>query len=339
MKPPKSIYYKSLTGLSGVSLFCTLFLFLIVIYDYHVNYEDLAVMDLASKAWQEVFKHVLLPVIIGVVTTSFAVIAVVRHSLKPLQKVALEIEQMHAQANGYRLPLYSLPKEAKPFAKAINNLLERLEKSAAQQEAFAADIAHELRTPLALARLELAEIGGEAKAKLSGDLQSMQRLIDQLLLLAQIKAAESNEISKDAQDLSAISEECVAALAPRAILDGRNLEFESLGDPVFVQGWREAIQAALRNLIENALRVTPEGQSVRVLVGPDPCIRVRDGGPGLTADDLEGLLKRHVRAHNPSKSGAGLGLPIINQIMQAQGGRLVTNPEYRELRLEFREFG
>lgn len=335
MTAGRSIYKRLLLGLMAVGLLSSLLLLGAVFVDYHLGYRDLATAEAASKAWHEVFEHVVLPALLFIIPIGLAVIVVVRHALQPLENAAREIEAIRGRERGFRLETSHFPNEARPFAAALNDLLERIEQSAAQQEAFAADVAHELRTPLALARLELAEIGGEARARLSGDLQAMQRLIDQLLLLAQVKAANAVDMPHEPQDLGMIGSDCVAALAPAAIAAGRELEFERLGDGTTALGWREAIQAGLRNLIENALRVTPEGGAVRVLAGPGPCLRVRDGGGGLTGAQLAALIDRHARADNASRTGAGLGLAIVDQIMRAHGGALVTEPDHRELCLEF----
>ena len=336
MTRSRSIYKRLLFGLAGIGLLSSLLLLGAVFVDYHLGYSDLATAEAARMAWHEVFEHVVLPALLFVIPIGLAVIVVVRHALQPLENAAREIEAARGKEQGFRLDVQHFPDEAKPFAAALNDMLERIERSAAQQEAFAADVAHELRTPLALARLELAEIGGEAKERLSGDLQAMQRLIDQLLLLAQVKSAHATDIPHEPHDLAIIGRECVAALAPAAIHAGKELEFEGVDGTSMVMGWREAIQSGLRNLVENALRVTPVGGSVRVLAGPGACLCVRDGGSGLTSQQLDNLVHRHARAENASRSGAGLGLAIVDQIMRAHGGVLATVPEKRELCLQFR---
>lgn len=335
MTSSQSIYKRLLLGLAIVGMLGSLLLLGAVFVDYHLGYGDLANAAAARKAWHEVFEHVVLPTVLFVIPIGLAVIVVVRHALQPLERAAREIEALRGKERSFRLEARHFPAEVRPFAEALNDLLHRIELSAAQQEAFAADVAHELRTPLALARLELAEIGGEAKDRLEGDLQSMQRLIGQLLLLAQVKAAEVGDMPLVMQDLAAIGRECVAALAPGAIAAGKEVVFETADTVACAAGWREAIQAGLRNLVENALRVTPSGGTVHVIAGPGAALRVRDGGPGLTAEQLDTLVHRHARADNASRSGTGLGLAIADQIMRAHGGTLATDPANRELQLRF----
>lgn len=337
MKRGHSIYKRLLLGLMAVGLLSSFLLLGAVFVEYQMSYRDLAAPDSAPWVWYEVFQHAVLPTLLFVFPIGLSVIVVVRLALQPLENAAREMEAANGKERGFRLDVQNFPDEARPFAKALNDLLGRIDNAANQHEAFAADVAHELRTPLALARLELAEIGGDAKRRLAGDLQSMQRLIDQLLLLAQIKAAETTDIPRDVQDLKSIGQDCVAALAPAAIADGRIIEFESVDGLLVAWGWREAIQAGLRNLVENALRVTPCGGTVRVIAGPGARLSVRDGGKGLSREELDTLVRRHARAENASRSGAGLGLAIVDQIMRAHQGVLTTDPEARELRLEFPE--
>ena len=176
--------------------------------------------------------------------------------------------------------------------------------------------------------------GDELADKIKDDIGAMNRLIDQLLLIAQLDASAASRSPWDRAPLREIAEDVISRLAPGAINQGVQLELQVI-EPVAVEGRREAIAAALRNLIENSIRVTPPGQRVTVFVGPSAQLRVRDGGAGLTAEALSQLSRRHARADHASKSGAGLGLAIVSKIMGSHGGRLETRPERRELCLVF----
>ncbi len=126
----------------------------------------------------------------------------------------------------------------------------------------------------------------------------------------------------------------VAQLAPAALANGQTIELRGEGENAIL-GRREAVAAALRNLIENALRVTPQGVPVVVRAERPGELAVRDAGEGLSPERLDLLVQRLRRADHASTNGAGLGLAIVARIMAAHGGRLVTNPDERELRLIF----
>jgi signal transduction histidine kinase len=228
-----------------------------------------------------------------------------------------------------------MPEEALPFTGAVNDLLERLDEAARRQEAFAADVAHELRTPLALLSLELDRLDQVDAPRLKGDVAAMRRLIDQLMLLAQIDAAASAQIAPEQVRLVEIAREVVSLLAPAILSAGKMIALDIEDETVIVRGRKEAIATALRNLIENAVRVTPAGGMIQVFVGPGATTGVRDEGPGLDQERLRDLVRRHRRADHASKDGAGLGLAIVDQIMAAHDGLLVSDPDRRELMLRF----
>lgn len=282
----------------------------------------------------EIADHVILPLIVFLVPVLVLLPHAVRRSLKPLEQAADRINAADGKERGFRVTPEGLPAEAVPFVEAINNLLVRLDDAAERQEAFAADIAHELKTPLAVLRLELEQYGDPLGTKIRHDIGAMNRLVDQLLLIAQLDADQSSRVSSTAIRLREVASEVCARLAPAAIRDGRRLELE-VADDVVIDGRREAIAAALRNLVENALRATPSGEAVRVIVGPGPELRVEDRGPGLTPERLAALSRRLHRADHASLDGAGLGLSIVTKIMESHRGRLETDPVRRELRMVF----
>ena len=229
----------------------------------------------------------------------------------------------------------AFPAEVVPFAQAVNDLLTQLDKAARDHQAFAADVAHELRTPLAVMALELEVLDHADAPRLRAELLAMRRLIDQLMLLARVEAQGLTRSMPNRLYLEEVGTNVVELMAPDAIEAGKSLSLACIGDPPVITGQREIMVAALRNLVENALRVTPAGGAVTVLVGPGPRLRVRDGGAGLTPERLRELVERHRRADHASREGAGLGLAIVARIMEAHGGGLKSAPDARELILDF----
>ncbi len=287
----------------------------------------------------EVADHVLAPLVVLLGLVAIAGALVIRAALRPLQQAAADVDSTaHKAPRGVRIDHSQFPLEAQPFASSVNRLLERLDAVAEAQEAFAADAAHELKTPLAILALELDRLPPDMTRSLRDDVAALARLVDQLLLVARLDAQSAAETPRQSVDPSSVAAGLVASLAPLAVKEKRCIAFEDLGGVAF-PGRREAVTAALRNLIENALRVTPAGGTVTVIAGPGARLAVRDEGPGLTDDDLTRLSRRGARADHASANGAGLGLAIVARIMAAHNGALCTRAERRELVLDFTSQG
>lgn len=289
----------------------------------------------ATQLAHEVADHVVAPLIILLGLVAIAGAMVIRTGLRPLSEAAIDVDRAaQTAARGFRIDQDALPSEAQPFAAAVNRLLGRLDAAAEAQEAFAADAAHELKTPLAILSLELEKLPGDVATALREDVAALSRLVDQLLMLARLDAQTAAETPKETIDPRTIATDLIGALAPIALKTGRHLAFEDAGATAFTGHW-EAVTAALRNLVENALRITPANGTITIIAGPGARLRVRDEGPGLSSERLAELSKRGVRADHASPSGAGLGLAIVARIMIAHGGALRADEACRELILDF----
>lgn len=331
----RSVARRLIRGLALVGLVGSVLLLAAVVFFYWRSFTDLPPRQAATRAILEMLEHVALPLVVLLVPMAFVGLRVIRQAFVPLEEAAGHIEAAQGHERGFRIDTSHMPAEALPFTNAVNDLLTRLDDAAMRQEAFAADVAHELRTPLAVLSLELDRFDNADAHRLKGDVAAMQRLIDQLMLLAQIDAAAAAQLAPGSVSLADVATEVVSFLAPGIIAEGKTIALEPGERPPVVRGRREAIAAALRNLIENAMRVTPPGGTIHVGVGPDPSIHVRDEGPGLSPERLTDLVRRHIRADHASRNGAGLGLAIVDRIMAAHGGTLVTDPGMRELILRF----
>ena len=329
-----SIQGRLMRSLTIVSLVGALLLLLFIGIEYRISFAELSDGAALQVVIHELAEHVVIPMILLAIPMAVAARGAIRRAVEPLELAAQKIDAARGEARGVRIDALSLPLEAQPFARAVNSLLERVDDAAALHEAFAADIAHELRTPLTLLSLELDRLDGAHAAQLRMDVAAMRRLIDQLMLLAQIDAEQAAHLPPTSVDLIEVAGDVLAQLAPAALAGGRMLELRGEGHS-FILARREAVAAALRNLIENALRVTPLGIPVVVLADQPGQLAVRDGGAGLSSERLDILVQRLRRADYASTNGAGLGLAIVARIMAAHGGRLVTDPDKRELRLIF----
>ena len=178
-----------------------------------------------------------------------------------------------------------------------------------RQERFNANAAHELRTPLAIlrARLDAMEEDEDQRA-LRRDVDSM---IHQVELLLELARTETVTIGADAAiDLARLAQDMAARLYPVARRAGRDIAVEAPPRRVVVTGDPALMESAVRNLLENALRASPSGATVRLVVAEDPPrLAVADHGPGLDPAELPELTEPFRRG--PKGGSAGLGLAIV----------------------------
>lgn len=186
---------------------------------------------------------------------------------------------------------------------------EELADANRRQQRFNADAAHELRTPLAILRARLDAMRPDADVQaLKEDVDRMIRQVQLLLELARTESAEPHPTAE--LDLTALAQDMAARLYPVARRMGRDLVVEAPERAVKIAGDPALIDSALRNLIENALRVSPLGRAVRLVVTESPArVAVADHGPGLDPAELAGLMEPFRRG--PRGGSAGLGLAIV----------------------------
>jgi signal transduction histidine kinase len=319
-------------GLGLVALVGALVLLGLVAVEYVVGAEEPIT---GAQLAHEVADHVVAPLIVLLGLVALAGSLVIRAALRPLERAAEDVDAAAQTApRGVRIDHSRFPLEAQPFAAAVNRLLGRLDAAAEAQEAFASDAAHELKTPLTILSLELERLPPDVAASLREDVAALSRLVDQLLLLARLDAQTASETPREWVDPGSAAGDVVASMAPLALKASRNLALEQCDGAAFL-GRREAVAAALRNLVDNALRITPEGGTVTVIAGPGARLAVRDEGTGLSPERLADLAQRGRRADHASAHGAGLGLAIVAKIMAAHGGALGADADRRELILDF----
>lgn len=199
---------------------------------------------------------------------------------------------------------------------ADEELREREEKN----QLFAADVAHELRMPLAVMRLHLEKLKDRQTAKsLLQDVDKMSRMVEQLLAAAKM---ESGADQTDKQiDLHEICVEVGADMGPLAIKAGRTIEVLSPETPVLIQGNRFALEQAIRNLVENSIKYAARETKVVIEVTEEPAIKVTDKGPGIPAEMREAIFDRFLRTDRRS-GGSGLGLSIVRRAAEVHNATI-----------------
>jgi len=247
---------------------------------------------------------------------------IARRELRVLKQVESEIA-LRSGADLRPIELPGLPRELRSMGDHVNRLLERLAHALDVERALAANAAHELRTPLAAARLRLqtAVEHDLRRDDVQAALDSLQVLSHRTEKLLQLSRAESGaSLTRTPVDLlqlaGTVVQEYWQDSQVRQRLDLKVPETE----PPRALGDFDALAIALRNLIENALKYGGGGR-VEVEVTADGALVVRDAGPGVDAQRLHSLQGRHVR-HSAERSGYGLGMSIVATIVQKHGAAL-----------------
>ncbi len=274
----------------------------------------------------ELIVWLLSPIAVLVPLSVIIVIVVVRRSLAPIRTLRNEIG---ARGGGdlSAIEAADMPSELALIVRAVNRLLLRLANALEAERAFAANSAHELRTPVAAALAQLdrlnAELAGSPGASrvalIADNLRRLGGRVEKLLQLARADAGIA--LREEAVDLSAVAE----LLAEEFQGTGRwkdrlRLTVESEA-PVIVQADMDAVAIAVRNLIENALTHGADDGTVDLRVGAGRSIHVVNDGPVVSEADLTKLSERFSRGPTGA-SGTGLGLAIVATIVRQTGGDL-----------------
>ena len=253
----------------------------------------------------------------------------VKRALQPLDALSQQIgsrklSELHA------LESIDLPIEVAPLAHALNKLLAQLDQLLDSQRQFLADAAHELNTPLAAIKLQ-AQLTRKAQAserdaalnELDRGIERAIHLASQLLQLARLEP-DARTPERRLVPLHELVRQAVISLSPLAEARGTDLGLVHC-EPATLMGDPNALRALLDNLIDNALRYTPEGARVDVdLTTRDGQARlcVSDNGPGIAKAQRKRVLERFVRLAHGETTGSGLGLAIVNHIVDTHGGSL-----------------
>lgn len=274
----------------------------------------------------EIVQHVGVPLLPLVVLLLALNVTLVYRAVNPLMVAAREADALDPRRIEGRLTVPRSPTEAQRLVGAVNHALDRIENAIRTLREFTGDAAHELRTPLTVMSMAVDELPpSPAKTKLQTDVAVMTRSVGQMLDMA---SADAIVIPAGATaDLSAIAAQVVSHITPLALRDRRQIRFID-HHPTPVEGHSEAIGRALRNLIENALKHSPDDTAVDVIAGPGPVLAVRDHGPGIPPEKRALVTKRFWRGNRSRNEGSGLGLAIASRIAEAHGGSIsITDTE------------
>jgi signal transduction histidine kinase len=296
---------------------------------------DVLIDDIVADFYKNV-GWITLPILLVLLAVD---IAIFRRALFPLKAASEIAQQIGPARTDVRLPVEGIPGEVRPLVRAINQALDRLDQGFRSQREFTADAAHELRTPLSVlrARIDMLDGRGDAIPFLKADIESMSRIVGQLLDIAELDAVQ---LAPDERaDIRAACAEVLESVAPLALQRGHEIALLGSGDPVWVHGNAEMIKRAIRNLADNAIKHTPPHTAIEFAVEKNGVLAVRDHGPGIPVADQEYIFRRFWRRDRSTSASTGLGLAIVHRIIELHGGtvKIANGPECgAEFLIQFR---
>jgi len=281
-------------------------------------------------------------------------------ALEPVRGVIAKAEQLNPSNLSERLPEHGTDDEIRQLTVTLNGLLGRIEKAFESHEHFIADASHQLKTPLAILRGELDVFRSKPRTteevaafvnSSAEELRHMSKLLDDMLLLAKMEAGSGSLTVRDVR-LDEVLLETVARFELMAKakgisirLDLQDLTAGNQGDDFLVKGDPDLLQSMFRNILDNAIKYSPEGSPVEVQLTNEAyrvLVRIRDFGPEISPNQSERLFQRYERGSlTVSKvSGTGLGLPIARRIAEMHGGNitiLLDNPPGKAFQVEMKK--
>jgi two-component system heavy metal sensor histidine kinase CusS len=273
---------------------------------------------------------------VGVLASAAIAITVTRRSLRPLAEMTRSLKRIGPTHLNERVAPTGWPRELQPLAVAFDGMLDRLEDSFTRLSQFSADLAHELRTPVAnilgeaqvsLTRSRTPEEYREVIESSVGECERLSGIIDNLLFLARAEAAEGH-IQRTLFDGHA----AIAKIAAfyETIAEEQHIVINCAGDGN-VYADPGLFGRAVSNLVENALRFTPAGGKILISIvvrAAHSEISVADTGCGIAAEQIPRVFDRFYRV-DPSRSsrGAGLGLALVKSITDLHGGSAKAESE------------
>ena len=273
---------------------------------------------------------------IGILASTIIALIVTKKALRPITEMTQSLMRIGPKRLHERIPPEGWPRELRPLAVAFDEMLDRLEDSFTRLSQFSADLAHELRTPIAnirgegevsLTRARTEEEYREVIESSVGECERLSAIVDNLLFLARAEAAEGH-IQQTLFDGRASVEKIAAFYEPLAEEHHVAItcvgEGEIYADPML-------FGRAVSNLVENALHFTAAGGTILISIAihiSQAEIAVKDTGSGIAAQHLPRIFDRFYRADSSrSSQGLGLGLALVKSITDLHGGSATVESE------------
>lgn len=272
----------------------------------------------------------------GVVASALIAIIVTRRGLTPLRKMTESLGRIGPDQLKERIGSNAWPRELQPLAMAFDEMLKRLDDSFTRLSQFSADLAHELRTPIAnmLGEAQVVLTRDRAAAEYRETIESsvaecerLSRIVDNLLFVARVDAAREPIVRKWFDARAAV--EKIAAFY-QMIADDHDVRINCSGDGQ-IHADPDLFERVVGNLLENALRFTARHGEIHITVSKQNSnfqVTVTDNGRGIAPEHLPRVFDRFYRAESSRGSdGAGLGLALVKSIVELHGGSATIQSE------------
>jgi heavy metal sensor kinase len=296
-------------------------------------------VGVSNARTEATLRQVLIMLGIGLPITVCVAVAggfvLVRRALRPVEQITRKAEDITQHNLSERLPVVQTGDELERLSISINHMIARLEDSFQSSKQFVADASHELRTPLTVLRGELEGLAQDTQLKLQTretlgsmleEVDRLAEIVEGLLALSRLDAGEANGewVRFDLAELAATTADQMSLLA-----EDKNITVVcEATSGVNVEGDRARMKQVVVNLLDNAIKYTPNGGRVRLNIKTeDGCavLDVADDGIGIPQDALPHVFKRFYRvdgSRSRDQGGAGLGLSIVKSICAAHGAQV-----------------
>ncbi len=275
-----------------------------------------------------IISKALVPILLSMPVLALLIWSIVSFGLRHLKLLERELRHRSPQ-NMTALTLESPPDELLPVIASTNSLLHRLRSAFEREQRFAGDAAHELRTPVSALKVDVHNLGFQLPERfeelsiIDGNINRMGHIIDQLLMLYRTGSDEL-QAQFEPVNITALTRETITDIYADAAKKHQDLALE--GSDVWLSGHEFALQAMIKNLIDNAIKYTPNGGKIVVTITEEKkccLVSVMDSGSGIP-DDLKMRVKeRFYRINSETNKpihGCGLGLSIVDHVVTLHAG-------------------
>jgi two-component system sensor histidine kinase QseC len=294
-------------------------------------------IDVRLNLAEKVIIKSLYPIILVIPLVALLIWFLIGYALKPLSKLSIALKNKHNNDLS-TLEIKQPYQEVEQVIQSTNQLLKRLGLSFEREKHFASDVAHELRTPLSVLKVDLfnltRQMGGdnEGICTLNRGVDRMEHLVQQILTLYRTTPEQFMTTFK-VFDLHALSQKVIAEKYDRFEQKSQTIELQ--GTSCLLEGDPSALEVLLMNLVENANKYTPEGGKIRVGLFEEKnsiILQVEDSGPGIDKSQYERIFDRFYRVdgdqHSSNEQGCGLGLSIVKHIVELHNAVITLEPSH-----------